>query len=522
MACLYAVRAEQACSNTRLPKFSCRIPNALTRHLARRLRVFAADMATIINGPMGISESALMSRSAPAMSSAQISKRKELKDMLVKKLCEEHGNDAVRKAVIVREVEGSALLRGGKLTPDGLRGLERAVQEAVRATRPGPPLCAGHNTGRADPTKVWTAGELHKEVKAASNWTDVAAHRAKYYMIEQERKAADFEKRKVELRVTLAHQNAFERHKEVAARHMVQEEKKQIDKSLEEYYADVAREKSARERKAAQQKKDRDAMLAEQAARAAAAVRLRKLEDDELLAHLEAEKRKAEAIKEQKKKANDEYHRTTKLANQEAEKKREEMKQVEWAEEMKLNAQWKAMLDKQEADRNEQYSKLRDRIKKMQRAYEDNAGAEDAARLKAEEDMIERYQQQEERRLKEADAAKTAKREAMIAKQKEFNLQQQRDRKAKEAAERADEVAYAKTVRADYQKELKREVENKALRKATALEQTNFLNKQVSEQMDQAARDPGASEMTALEASLNRGLLVSLVQHKYPNPSVFN
>ena len=39
---------------------------------------------------------------------------------------------------------------------------------------------------------------------------------------------------------------------------------------------------------------------------------------------------------------------------------------------------------------------------------------------------------------------------------------------------------------------------------------------------EQAARDPGASEMTELEASLNRGLLVSLVQHKYPNPHVLN
>ena len=44
----------------------------------------------------------------------------------------------------------------------------------------------------------------------------------------------------------------------------------------------------------------------------------------------------------------------------------------------------------QEADRNEQYENLRERIKKMQRAYEDNAGAEDEKRMKQEEEIRER------------------------------------------------------------------------------------------------------------------------------------
>lgn len=480
-----------------------------------------ADMATIINGPMGISESKLMSRSAPVMSSEMHHKRAELKRMLIGKLCKVHGSDELRKAVVTREVETSSVLKAGKLTPDGLRALEKSIEAAVAATKPGPPL--SHNPGRADPAvNAWQAGVMAAEVKKASNWTDVALHRSKYYIIEQERKAQEFEKRKVELRNMLAHQNSLERHKEVAARQMVQEERQEIDQNLKEFHADVAKEKAARERKAAQQKRDRDQQLAEQAARAAAAVRLQKLEDEELLQHLEREKQKAEKLVAQKKKANAEYHRTTKLANQEALVQREQQKQIEWANEMKLNAEWKAMLDKQEHERNEQYRKLRERIHAMQRVYESNAGAEDAAREEYENNRIELHAQQEEARAKEEERLKAEKRREMMLATKTFNNKLLEDQRAAMAAQVAKDKAYAEEVRRDALAEEQREKEKKALMKARSLQQTAFLNQQVKLQMENAANDPGASEMTALEACINRPLLVSVVQHKYPNPSVLN
>jgi len=87
---------------------------------------------------------------------------------------------------------------------------------------------------------------------------------------------------------------------------------------------------------------------------------------------------------------------------------------------------------------------------------------------------------------------------------------------------KAKEVEYGKQVRAEAIVEEQREKEKKSLAKARSLQQTAFLNSQVKEQMEQAARDPGASEMTALEACLNRPLLVSVVQHRYPNPHVLN
>lgn len=441
--------------------------------------------------------------------------------MLIQKLCQAHGADALRKAVITREVETSSLLKAGKMTPDGLRALEASVATAVAATRPGPPLT--HTAGRADPAvKAWQAGEMAAEVKKVSNWTDLAAHRSKYYMIENERKAQEAEKRKVELRNVLAHQHSLDRHREVAARQIVEDERKEIDKNLQEFYAEEAREKAKRQAKAVQQRRDRDQQLREQAARAAASERLQRLEDAELLQHLEREKEKAALKAAEKKRANDEYHRATKLANQEAEKRREEQKQAEWAIEMKLNADWKAMLDKQEHERNEQYRKLRERIKNMQRAYESNAGAEDAAREQAENERIERQQRLEEERAKEAERQRVLKRQQLMEGTKVFNNKLIETQRQEKADLRAGEVEYGKQVRAEALVEEQREKEKKALAKARALQQTAFLNSQVKEQMEQAARDPGASQMTALEACLNRPLLVSVVQHRYPNPHVLN
>ena len=42
---------------------------------------------------------------------------------------------------------------------------------------------------------------------------------------------------------------------------------------------------------------------------------------------------------------------------------------------------------------------------------------------------------------------------------------------------------------------------------------------QVQMQKDQRARDPASGEMTALEATINRPLLVSIVQHTHTRPN---
>lgn len=474
-----------------------------------------ADMATIIPGPMGIAESAQMSRSAPTVSSALLSKRTQMREMLVKQLCKVHGSDAVRTAVIEREIDRSSVLRAGKLTPDGLANLERAVAEAVRATQPGP--MQTHKSGRADPTKVWTAREMAAEVKAASNWTDVAKHRASYYAIEQEAKAKEHERRRVELRQKLMHQMSQEKHKAVAERQIIDAEAREVAHNLQEFHTEMAAAEAKVKAKSLAQKRDRDAQLREQAARAAAAQRLLKLEDDELTAHMKREMEAAAVKKREKERANEEYHKQTALANVQAREKREAQKQAEWAEELKLNAEWKAMLDKQEADRTGQYERLRERIKKMQRAYEYNAGAEDERRLREEEERRERYIREENERLEEQYTTKRANKKKATEDTTAYLFEQMAQKQAMGKVEREAESKYAASVRQDAANDAEKEEKKRALARARALSQMHYLNEQVSEQKQQAARDPGSSEMTALEASLNRSLLVSVVQHKHNN-----
>ena len=196
---------------------------ALCSHPRAKIPARAADMATIINAPMGISESNVMSKAPAQVTSALLAKRNQMQEMLISRLCKEYGSDPMRKAVITREVEKSSALKAGKLSPEGLRVLERAVSEAVRATRPGPM----ESLERPKPN-TWSGGEMAAAVQKVANWTDVANHRASYYAVAEEAKQAVHDSRKVELRQMLAHQMSQERHKEAARKQMLREEASEV------------------------------------------------------------------------------------------------------------------------------------------------------------------------------------------------------------------------------------------------------------------------------------------------------
>ena len=240
-------------------------------------------MATIVAGPVGMVESSLMTKVPDPMTRTQWNKRNELKTMLIAKLVKQHassgGDEATKRAVIEREVDKSHFLKSGKLGQAELGALEREVAKAVKATQPGPMV--SHIKPRADPTKVWTAGEMAESVKAVSNWTAIAEHRAKYYAVEQEAKQRLAEERKMETRRKLAHQMAFEQHQEQAAREIVRKEKEEIDTDLALHHKEEAAAKAKMQAKVAAQKADRDKQMREQAARNSAASRLQKLEVSE-------------------------------------------------------------------------------------------------------------------------------------------------------------------------------------------------------------------------------------------------
>ena len=477
-------------------------------------------MATIINSPMGVTEASLMSKAVVPMSSAQLSKRKELKEMLIKRLGAEHGSDPMRTAVITREVESSALLRSGKLTGDGLKALEASVAAAVRATRCSTKI----ETLKPPPTYApdWSGHELYEKVKASSNWEAVAAHRASYYNVEQQRKTVDYAQRKEKLRVELSHQMALEGHRRNAEREMVAEEKRQVTLQLTQYEKEVAAAAEKRKLKMVAERQSRDAQMREQAARAAATKRLEQLENEELLEHMKREAEVEQEKKAAKQRANEEYHKTTATENIKAKARREEARQLEWAEDSKLNAQWKAMLDKQEADRTGQYTRLREKIKAMQRVYENSAGADLDRRLKEEEATRDKWTREHEQQLDEQLVAKKEKRKQMTESTTAYIKRQAAERKRLEDEEKEADRRYAESVMRDVTEGEAKDERKKSLKMVALKEQHHHLNEQVREKRDQAARDPGASEMTALEATLNRSLLVSMVQHQYNNVHPLN
>ena len=62
-----------------------------------------ADMATIINGPTGMVEASIMSKTAPAISSGVYHKRKAMQERLIKQLVAEHGTSDPQVAVVIRK-----------------------------------------------------------------------------------------------------------------------------------------------------------------------------------------------------------------------------------------------------------------------------------------------------------------------------------------------------------------------------------------------------------------------------------
>jgi len=473
-----------------------------------------ADMATIINGPTGMVESRLMSSTAPAMSSGVYQKRKQLQDRLISQFIAQHGDDPKTRAVVTKEVEKSGLMRAeGQLTGPQLAGLESRVAKAVFDTRPlgkRPEMVPPPNYAPPMP-----AGELATKVKESSNWTDVAMHRNGYYNIEIQRKIAQKEQQKAVLRTHMHHQMSLDQHKKEAERELVREEARQVAMELASYERDMAAEKKKKLAKVEVEKKARDAQMREQAARAAAAVRLQKLEDEEMEAFMRKEEEVARQKKEEKKRANAKYHAETAAANAQAKVLREAEKQKVWAEEAKLNAEWSAVLQKQEDARNAQYASLRERIHAMQRVYESSAGADLKARIEAEEAANERYVQQHEKMLDDQFEAKKNKRAKDIADNLAFlKMQEELKAKAKREEARQDKI-YAAEVMKDVVLSEKQNEQRLALNKAKRAQQTASLTAQVHELKALKSKDPGSSEMTDLEAAINRPLLVSIVQHKY-------
>ena len=91
--------------------------------------------------------------------------------------------------------------------------------------------------------------------------------------------------------------------------------------------------------------------------------------------------------------AQERQNKLTAVANERSRAIAAARQQSEEDEEARLNAEWKAILDKQEADRAMRLEELKKRIAAQQRAYESGAGAQDRDRMRKEEEARERAKQ---------------------------------------------------------------------------------------------------------------------------------
>ena len=136
-------------------------------------------MATVLQGPSGVVESSLLyKKESKGLPAHVLEKRKKLKEMLIQRFCSQHGSDRLRKALITQEVEQSAALAQGKLSPEALAHLERSVAHACSAAHTGVPPAAKLPITRNDPRSDFAAS-----LDKVADWQAVAQHRELTQMI---------------------------------------------------------------------------------------------------------------------------------------------------------------------------------------------------------------------------------------------------------------------------------------------------------------------------------------------------
>jgi len=137
-----------------------------------------------------------------------------------------------------------------------------------------------------------------------------------------------------------------------------------------------------------------------------------KEEDDRMLARQKREKIRASRAKQQKIKEQELALMRVKVENERVLKEKQKLKEDKWAEEARLDAEWKEILDKQERARGERLAE----IKKKQQGLETiglQAQQSMAEQLAADEARAKRHQLELQRKEHEKAAAVIAKKEKM-------------------------------------------------------------------------------------------------------------
>jgi len=469
-----------------------------------------ADMATTVAGPQGIMESASLHGGSAGPSAQTMKRRDEMKGMLVRRLQSEFGNDPVRAALVKFEVERFPPLKAGTMTRDDLARLESTVKEAVKVadakSHSGMPI-------KSMPPKR----DMARDVEPVACWTKVAGFQAGFVNVAQQQFQVQKAQRKEELREQLAHQRFEQTQKRRAAD---AEKKKELDEmnAMQAQYAKEDAEVAARRAaKLAANGRDRADQVGECEARRAVDRRLQQLED------LESQ-RKFKAEEEAKMEEN--RQRILTLAEKNAQSQREfaevreqrnAAKQAEMELEAKLNKEWKAILDKQEADRLAHIDKLKSNIFNNQRTYEDIIGKKMREQAALDEERRKKYIEDYEAQQTADDLARKTKRLEMLAHQTSVLGDQIAHSKEQSAKLKAAERQNALRLNEEAVKEEQREATRIAEARARALVLQHEQGTQIVEKRKAGA---ASTKMTALEKSMNQDLLHSILDESYHKPSL--
>jgi hypothetical protein len=451
-----------------------------------------------------------------SMSTRNPDRRKQLVAGLLRQMQRQYGSDAVRTRLIEGELQAAPELRGGKITPGGLKAVETRVAASMKdvATGVGADSHIILPAVKKDRQRPLSAN-FNADLRDMASWTEVNKYRSDFfaYELQKEGKA-----RQVALKKTqdeLAHQLREGQARKAALKDKVRREADEEAARRATYLADKAAEDAKMANKARMEQEMRSNQTNERRARRAVEQRLKDLEDGETLRLHEESVQEAKAAYERKVLADE---ANNKMFVEEVGRHRDyrEKKRLEAdAEQLRLNAQWKDILDQQEFRRAEQYRLLRDKGQRAMKSFEDNAGAVDAAREKKEDENRVRWHKQFEKETMEKDAARAAYRSKMERECQEGCMLQINTHNAArvEAKAAALKLKLAMIEQAKEEKEERRREKEEEM--ARAMRYRAVLAGQIKDIQNGRAGDPGSHVMTPIEASLNRPLLVSMKERKF-------
>jgi hypothetical protein len=261
--------------------------------------------------------------------------------------------------------------------------------------------------GKNEPTKATESGDSTK-----GGWGDMY----RYQAIKLEKEAQEEKLRKLKARKEMkAYLDDQVKRKEA---YFVNKEKdkaywlKKNNDDAKTWKTTLKQEKRSLLGKNLEIKKAREIQLKELHDRRMKEQIILKEEDDRMLARQKREKIRAARAKQQKIKEQELALMRVKVENERVLKEKQKLKEDKWAEEARLDAEWKEILDKQERARGERLAE----IKKKQQGLETiglQAQQSMAEQLAADEARAKRHQLELQRKEDEKAAAVIAKKEKM-------------------------------------------------------------------------------------------------------------